>query len=238
MKNLKIIQILNSVILTTYITSFTPLYALDSIDQLNNESKKNYTNSDISSNTEIPNNSMSENVDENPVVNSSTGNSVSEDNDEYSSKKDKVSSDIIEESDSKENFKKNPQKESDIFSLQPVSNLKVDKITSDSAKITWDAPNNINGLIDYSVYKDSKLVGKTSKLSYLLKDLDDLTSYNIQVFANYINGEASTASSVKFKTLKSDSSTINNSEIIFSDVNLENALRDILKKPTGAITKT
>lgn len=80
------------------------------------------------------------------------------------------------------------------------------KATADktTASLTWDAPKTTEGLVEYIIYKDGKILETIAadKTNYTAKDLRANTNYGFKVVAKYSNGEVSKPVSVNIRTKK------------------------------------
>lgn len=75
---------------------------------------------------------------------------------------------------------------------------------STSATISWEAPENTNGLAEYVIYKDGKTLETidASNTSYKVEDLKANTIYGFKVASKDSNGEISKPVSVNVRTKK------------------------------------
>ncbi|MGL5381295.1 alpha-L-fucosidase [Clostridium sp.] len=91
-----------------------------------------------------------------------------------------------------------------IIAVNKVKGLELSKVTSNSATLTWNAPNTTFGLVEYVVYKDGKELAKVpvGTINYTVEDLKANTIYGIKVTAKYSNGEESKPMSLNLRTSK------------------------------------
>ncbi|MGL5380037.1 sialidase domain-containing protein [Clostridium sp.] len=83
-----------------------------------------------------------------------------------------------------------------------IENLSVSEKSNDSITISWDEPNNKNGLVGYTVYKDGKEIENISaeSTSYKSTGLKTNTIYGFKVVSKYSNGEISKPASINIRT--------------------------------------
>lgn len=99
-----------------------------------------------------------------------------------------------------EEAKKN---ENNVIVVKKPMNIKAES-ESTSINISWEAPENIVGLVEYIIYIDGKLLDTidSSNTSYKVEDLRTNTIYGFRVVSKYSNGEISNPASVNARTKK------------------------------------
>ncbi|MGL5381671.1 M20/M25/M40 family metallo-hydrolase [Clostridium sp.] len=88
--------------------------------------------------------------------------------------------------------------------VSKVENIKLEEVTNNSAKITWEKPNSPNGLVSYIIYKDGKVLEEISsdKAEIIISNLTANTIYGVKIVSKYSNGELSKPVSVNLRTIK------------------------------------
>lgn len=80
----------------------------------------------------------------------------------------------------------NAQNDGDLVIATPT-NLKAEAVTFSKIKLSWDA---VNDTVEYKVYSDDKVVGRTSETSCEVDGLEPLTEYCFTVAAVYNDTES------------------------------------------------
>lgn len=94
----------------------------------------------------------------------------------------------------------------DITAPTVPEEIKVGKITANSAVLSWKASEDNRELEGYRIYDGSKLIATVKSTSVTLKNLKASTTYNIRVTAFDKAGNESEAATFTFTTSKKDSS--------------------------------
>lgn len=91
--------------------------------------------------------------------------------------------------------------------VQAPENLKVGKVTKDSVEISWEAPKSGAKVSEYRVYVNGELIGSTTELSAMLKNLKAGTEYEIEVRAVDADGNESAGTKATATTKADGGST-------------------------------
>ncbi|MGL5379780.1 sialidase domain-containing protein [Clostridium sp.] len=111
--------------------------------------------------------------------------------------------------------------------IQTPINIKVENISDIAAKISWEAPQNTRGLVEYNIYQNGKMIGTVNKdeeLIFVANSLNPQTEYQFEVTSKYENGEESekvlidttTTSALKLQQPKRLNASISGSSAIIS----------------------
>ncbi|MPQ44220.1 discoidin domain-containing protein, partial [Clostridium tarantellae] len=97
-----------------------------------------------------------------------------------------------------------------------VTSLKAIETTSNSIKVSWNAPTN-TPIEEYMVYKDGELVGTVKNEETDIEGLKSNTLYGIKIVAKGVNGEKSRPVSINIRTKKQTIKTFG--DVISSIIN-------------------
>ncbi|MGG5460652.1 sialidase domain-containing protein [Clostridium sp. B9] len=88
--------------------------------------------------------------------------------------------------------------------VNPVRNFDIPEINKKNVKLTWEAPETIEGLEGYVIYKDGKKIKELPKdaTEFVAGGLSRHTIYNFKIAAKYSNGEISTKESKTIRTAR------------------------------------
>ncbi|MGL5380956.1 LamG-like jellyroll fold domain-containing protein [Clostridium sp.] len=106
--------------------------------------------------------------------------------------------------DFEERFEGMDKSEEDNIVVGKVEKLKESDVTSNSLILSWEAPKEIIGLVEYVIYKDGKKIDSISSKNntYKVEGLNKNSIYGFKVTAKYSNGEESKPKSINVRTKK------------------------------------
>lgn len=93
---------------------------------------------------------------------------------------------------------------SGVIVVNPVRNFDITDINKKDVKLIWDAPETIEGLEGYVIYKDGKKIKElpADTTEFVASKLNRNTIYNFKIAAKYSNGELSTEESKTIRTAR------------------------------------
>lgn len=100
--------------------------------------------------------------------------------------------------------------ENESIIVDKVRNLEIYGKTSSSVTLKWDAPESVQGLAEYIIYKDGRELDRVAarKNGYTATNLSLNKIYGFKVSAKYSNGDESKPVSINIRTDKSDQDII------------------------------
>ncbi|ELC8443859.1 exo-alpha-sialidase [Clostridium perfringens] len=96
------------------------------------------------------------------------------------------------------------EQEDGVIVINPVRNFDITDINKKDVKLIWEAPETVNGLEGYVIYKDGKKLTElpADTTEFVASGLNRHTIYNFKIAAKYSNGELSNKESKTIRTAR------------------------------------